>query len=76
MDLSLREAIVQRVQNKSEQDLSDTIESSIGGDEQALPGIGVLFEMIWRQSNPTTRQQMVSSLHQHLQTKEHIHEMS
>lgn len=66
MELDLRQAIVQRVQGKDIDDLTDIIESSIGGEEMALPGLGVLFEMIWNNSTAAARKKMVEVLHKHL----------
>jgi len=66
MNLNLRQAIIQRVQNKSEQELRDVIDASVGGDDKALPGLGVLFEIIWQHSGQTEQLQMVSTLKEHL----------
>ncbi|MBO7746942.1 small acid-soluble spore protein SspI [Paenibacillus sp. MWE-103] len=65
-NLDLRQAIVQRVQNKSGAELTDVIESSINSDERALPGLGVLFEMIWQSSKAPEQNRMVELLYNHL----------
>ncbi|MBM7569134.1 small acid-soluble spore protein SspI [Paenibacillus sacheonensis] len=65
-NLDLRQAIVRRVQDKSGAELTDVIESSIGSDEMALPGLGVLFEMIWQDSPGPERNRMVELLYNHL----------
>jgi small acid-soluble spore protein I (minor) len=64
--LSLRQAIIQRVHDKSLEDLTDIIESSIGSDEKTLPGLGVLFEIIWQDCDSTIQHQLVETLHEHL----------
>lgn len=64
--LNLRQAIIQRVHGKTEDDLSDVIESSIGNDERTLPGLGVLFEVIWKDSDVVVQKQLVRTLHDHL----------
>ncbi|MFD2672230.1 small acid-soluble spore protein SspI [Marinicrinis sediminis] len=64
--LSLREAIVQRVQDKSQSELQEIIRDSIDGDEKALPGLGVLFEMIWKNSDDSQQQHMLETLHKQL----------
>ena len=64
--LNLRQAIIQRVHDKSADDLREVIESSIGNDERTLPGLGVLFELIWQDSDPGAQRQMIDTLHQHL----------
>jgi small acid-soluble spore protein I (minor) len=64
--LTLREAIIQRVHDKSQEDLTDIIEGSIGNDERTLPGLGVLFELIWQDSDTSLHHQLVETLHTHL----------
>ncbi|WP_409342331.1 small acid-soluble spore protein SspI [Paenibacillus sp. MBLB4367] len=66
MNLDLRQAIVQRVQDKSDSELREVIEGSIGGDDRALPGLGVLFEIIWQHSDAPTQQTLVDTLKDHL----------
>lgn len=66
MNLDLRQAIIQRVQQKDGQELYEIIEDSVRSGEQALPGLGVLFEIIWENSKEETRQQLVSTLHEHV----------
>ena len=67
-NFDLRQAIIYRIQDNSPEDLRDTINSSIHGDEKVLPGLGVLFEMIWENSEADTQQQLVQSLYNHLQS--------
>ncbi|WP_274649176.1 small acid-soluble spore protein SspI [Paenibacillus humicola] len=62
-NLDLRQAIIQRVHDKSNAELTDIIEGSIGSDERALPGLGVLFELIWQQSAAPEQSRMVETLH-------------
>ncbi|RUS46176.1 small acid-soluble spore protein SspI [Cohnella sp. AR92] len=66
--MSLREAIVHRVKDKKQEELRDVIEDSIGNAEMTLPGLGVLFEMIWQHSAPEDQQKMVNILHGQLQS--------
>ncbi|MWC31018.1 small acid-soluble spore protein SspI [Paenibacillus sp. MMS18-CY102] len=66
--IDLRQAIITRVKDKSNEELTDIIQDSIGSDERALPGLGVLFEMIWQDSSSSDQSRMVNSLHQHLHT--------
>jgi small acid-soluble spore protein I (minor) len=67
MNLSLRQAIVQRVHNKSSDELQEVIEESIGGEERVLPGLGVLFEIIWQHSETDIQNSLINTLHNHLQ---------
>lgn len=66
MNLDLRQAIVQRVQDKSDEELKEVIEGSIGGDDRALPGLGVLFEIIWQHSDAPIQQTLIGTLKEHL----------
>lgn len=63
MNISLRDAIIQRVTGKSKEELRATIEDSIGNAEVTLPGIGVLFEIIWSHSSEEVREQLIDTLH-------------
>ncbi|MDQ0901802.1 small acid-soluble spore protein I (minor) [Paenibacillus sp. V4I7] len=67
MNITLRQAIVQRVQNKSNNELQEVIEDSIGGEERVLPGLGVLFEIIWQHSEANIQNQLVETLKEHLE---------
>ncbi|MEX2461226.1 MAG: small acid-soluble spore protein SspI [Paenibacillaceae bacterium] len=67
MNLNLRQAIVQKIQNKSSDEITQVIADSIGGDEHVLPGLGVLFEIIWEHSEETTKQQLSETLKNHLE---------
>lgn len=66
MELDLRQAIVQRVQGKEDTELTDIIEGSIDSEEMALPGLGVLFEIIWKNSTEAARKKMVTVLQKQL----------
>ncbi|MGK9254734.1 small acid-soluble spore protein SspI [Paenibacillus humicus] len=65
-EFDLRQAIAQIVKDKSENELGDIIRESIDGDEKALPGLGVLFEMIWKDSGSQEQQQLIGKLYGHL----------
>lgn len=66
MNLNLRQAIVQRVQGKDEAELLDIIDGSIDADERTLPGLGVLFEIIWKHCEQNLREELVLTLKEHL----------
>lgn len=67
--LSLRQAIYQKLQSQSESDLTETIEDAIGNDERALPGLGVLFEIIWQNIDKDTQTKLVHALKENLPQK-------
>lgn len=67
MDLNLRQAILQKINDKSSEEIAQLIKDSIGGDEKALPGLGVLFEVIWEHSEQAIQQQLSETLKNNLQ---------
>ncbi|MFF2481767.1 small acid-soluble spore protein SspI [Paenibacillus sp. NPDC058071] len=70
--LDLRSAIIARVQNNDKQQLTEVIEGSVGHDERTLPGLGVLFEMIWGKLDGKEQAKLVDVLHQHLSQLEPV----
>ncbi|WP_405100695.1 small acid-soluble spore protein SspI [Oceanobacillus sp. FSL H7-0719] len=63
MDLNLRKAILSNISNNDKSQLEATIIDAIqNGEEKMLPGLGVLFELIWKQSDEGKKQEMVDSL--------------
>ncbi|GGJ84495.1 small, acid-soluble spore protein I [Lentibacillus kapialis] len=65
MDLNLRRAILSNIAENDQEQLEATIADAIqDGEEKMLPGLGVLFELIWQQSDEQDKQDMVESLEQ------------
>jgi small acid-soluble spore protein I (minor) len=63
MDLNLRHAIRENVSGNNEDELKATIIDAIqNGEEKMLPGLGVLFEIIWQNSSPQDQQEMLETL--------------
>ena len=51
MEIDLRKAILHNIKENSPEELEATIVDAISlGEEKVLPGLGYLFEMIWKQS--------------------------
>lgn len=71
-NFDLRQAIIQRVQDNSIDELAETITDSVDADERALPGLGVLFELIWKDSSETQKSTMVHTLFDYLQSDNNI----
>lgn len=60
MNLNLREAIRHNMQGSDEQQIRDTIVDAIqSGEEKMLPGLGVLFEMVWDHADQDLRDEMI-----------------
>ncbi|MGN1402552.1 MAG: small acid-soluble spore protein SspI [Bacillus sp. (in: firmicutes)] len=63
MGLNLRNAIIHNVTGNSQHQLENTIVDAIqSGEEKMLPGLGVLFEVIWQNSSAEEKQEMLSAL--------------
>jgi len=66
--IDLRQAIIHKVHGQSEEDLRSMIEGSIGGPEAALPGLGVIFEMLWKDVDKAKQDKLITMLHEHLKS--------
>ncbi|MDR7237471.1 MULTISPECIES: small acid-soluble spore protein SspI [Neobacillus] len=63
MNLNLRNAIVHNVSGNTQDQLEDTIVDAIqNGEEKMLPGLGVLFEIIWNNSSEDEKKEMLATL--------------
>jgi small acid-soluble spore protein I (minor) len=63
MNLNLRNAIIHNVTGNSQDQLEDTIVDAIqNGEEKMLPGLGVLFEVIWKNSSEEDKKEMLAIL--------------
>jgi small acid-soluble spore protein I (minor) len=63
MNLNLRNAIIHNVSGNSQDQLEDTIVDAIqNGEEKMLPGLGVLFEVIWQNSSEQDKKEMLQTL--------------
>ncbi|MNV97056.1 small acid-soluble spore protein SspI [compost metagenome] len=43
------------------------IEGSVDGPEAALPGLGVVFEMVWKDIGKAKQDHVIGLLHRHLE---------
>lgn len=65
MDLNLRKAILSNIAANDQEQLEATIVDAVQkGEEKMLPGLGVLFELIWKQSGDQEKQEMIDALEQ------------
>ncbi|WP_163101278.1 small acid-soluble spore protein SspI [Peribacillus alkalitolerans] len=63
MNLNLRNAIIHNVTGNSQDQLEDTIVDAIqSGEEKMLPGLGVLFEVIWQNSSEADKKELLATL--------------
>ncbi|WP_062104458.1 small acid-soluble spore protein SspI [Bacillus niameyensis] len=67
MDLNLRKAVIHNVADNDQAQLRDTIVEAIQmGEEKYLPGLGVLFELIWTNADDQEKIMMLENLEQGL----------
>lgn len=63
VNLNLRNAIIHNVSGNSQDQLKETIVDAIqNGEEKMLPGLGVLFEVIWKNSSENDKVEMLQTL--------------
>jgi len=68
MNIDLRKAIIKNVKDNSVDELEATIVDAIeNGEEKLLPGLGVLFELIWNEADENKRADLVLTLEKGLQ---------
>lgn len=65
MNISIREHIKKNFKDSSIQELEDSIIESINSnDEVVLPGLGVLFEILWKNHDNT--EELLKIIHNNL----------
>lgn len=70
MNFDIRGAVINNIHNMNEQELQELVVDSIQrGEEKLLPGLGVLFEVIWQNSSSGDREEMIDILRQSLSQK-------
>ncbi|TCP32120.1 small acid-soluble spore protein I (minor) [Scopulibacillus darangshiensis] len=63
MDINIRKAVKHNISDNDKDQLEGTIVDAIkDGQEKMLPGLGVLFEIIWQESDDQQKQLMVDNL--------------
>lgn len=63
MNISIRDYIKNNFKGSSETEIKDSIISSISeGDEVSLPGLGVLFEILWNNSDNDLQDKILKNL--------------
>lgn len=63
MDINIRDAILTNIKENSRDELEATIVDAIhDGQEKLLPGLGFLFELIWKQADEQEKLEMLDRL--------------
>lgn len=66
-NISIREYIINNFKDDNESELEEAINDTIkDGLEEALPGLGVFMEIIWKNANQDTKKELLSILKAHL----------
>lgn len=69
MDIDVRKAVIANMKNNNTEQLEQTILDAIDKhEEKTLPGLGVLFELIWESSEQQQQADMVDALEQGIGT--------
>ena len=63
MSFNLRGAVLANVSGNSQDQLQETIVDAIqSGEEKMLPGLGVLFEVLWEKSPESEKEEILTTL--------------
>lgn len=66
-NIKIREYIINNFKNDNENELMEAIDDSINEElEEALPGLGVFMEIIWKNSNDKLKKELIDILKAHL----------
>ena len=66
-NIKIREYIINNFKNDNENELMEAIDDSIAEQlEEALPGLGVFMEIIWKNANDNLKKELIDILKAHL----------
>ena len=67
MDDDIRKYIIENFKDDNINEIEETINESINdGLEEVLPGLGVFFEIVWKNSNQSQKKELLDILKAHL----------
>jgi len=70
MNFDLRNAVIANLDDSNYDEINETILDAIqSGEEKTLPGLGVIFEVLWNGSNDTEKASIVSRITECLSSK-------
>ncbi|SFP71838.1 small acid-soluble spore protein SspI [Salibacterium halotolerans] len=68
MSFNLRAAVLENVSGNNEEQVEATIQDAVeSGEEKMLPGLGVLFEVFWKQASDQEKDQVIRDITDGLQ---------
>ena len=63
MNIDIRKSIKENFKNSGKDDIIDSIEDALkDGDEVTLPGLGVFFELLWKNSSLEDKNFIVNTI--------------
>ena len=66
-DIKIRDYIINNFKDDNISELKQTIEDTVNENlEEALPGLGVFMEIIWKNSGETLKKELLDILKAHL----------
>jgi small acid-soluble spore protein I (minor) len=66
-NISIRKAVIHNIHDMTQEELRDMVTDSIEQkEEKLLPGLGVVFELIWENISSDLRRQLIDTLHANL----------
>lgn len=67
MDISIRKAVIDNLKNATTDEVFKTIEdATTTKEEKVLPGLGVLFEVLWKSSDASFKETLATKVIQNL----------
>ncbi len=67
MNIDIRQAVLANLNSAGYDTMESTIKDAITSrEEKALPGLGVLFELYWRNASDETKTKIVNALVEHV----------
>lgn len=71
MNLNLRKAIISNMNGNNDEQIRSTILDAIeSGEEKMLPGLGVLFELAWKNAEPSEQEELIQHIEKELSQPE------
>ena len=69
MNSNIREAVINNFQDESITNLIKTINDSVGqNDETVLPGLGVIFEVLWKSCDNEEKLMLANAISKNIKT--------
>lgn len=67
MNFPIRGAVIHNIQDMSQEELHQMVQESIERrEEKLLPGLGVLFEVIWENCDQKVKDALIHTLHDNI----------